>query len=77
MTETSFDGVKITWEQVAYLQSILSSQEFIAFLQMKPVNTPKPTGMFSNQRPDGPQPGLFSNQRSNTPMFGKRAFNSA
>jgi hypothetical protein len=67
MTETSFDGVKITWEQVAYLQSILSSQEFIAFLQMKPVNTLKPTGMFGNN----------TQERPNTPMFGKRAFNSA
>jgi hypothetical protein len=32
MTKTSFNGINITWGQVAYLQSILSNQEFITFL---------------------------------------------
>lgn len=62
MVEAYFNGIKVSWEQVGYLQSVLSPQQFIQFLQME---TPKTTS----------EP-IFSPKKhpQNTPLFGQPPF---
>ncbi len=66
MTEMSFDGIKITWDQVAYLQRILTPQQLITFLAEKNTEDPKSAGLFGGQLTKTHKPSIF----------GKSGFNS-
>ncbi len=74
MCETSFNGVKITWDQMGYLQSVLSPQQFIAFLQMKKAEPQETTRTDNNNINVYPNPVSVPTEPqikpTNTGLFG-------